>query len=69
MYLVSIYFDEKTDLEKRKAIATERNRIIQKIIAGKKSGMPTTSLHPSLEIINDCGDHHSTRGLLIVDSD
>ncbi|KAA3629116.1 MAG: amidohydrolase, partial [Bacteroidetes bacterium] len=36
-----LFFDRKKDLEARKSIAVERNRIIQKMLSEKQSGKPT----------------------------
>ena len=42
-----IYYDIDRDLQMRKYIATERNRLIQKMIAEKRSGAPMAPATPS----------------------
>ncbi len=62
-----IYFDIDRDLAIRKYIATERNRLIQKMIAEKKSGVPMAPASPSYHIELSCGDHDHHDGLLTID--
>lgn len=62
-----IYYDIDHDLRMRKYIASERNRLIQKMIAEKRSGAPTTPATPSYRIELSCGDHGHHDGLLTID--
>jgi len=62
-----IYFDTDRDLVTRKYIATERNRLIQKMIAEKKSGAPMAPATPSYHVELSCGDHDHHDGLLTID--
>ncbi|HTR30540.1 MAG TPA: amidohydrolase family protein [Puia sp.] len=62
-----IYFDVDRDLQLRKSIATERNRLVQKMIAEKRSGAPTGPAIPSYRIELSCGDHAHHDGLLTID--
>jgi imidazolonepropionase-like amidohydrolase len=55
-----IYFDLKTDMEKRVSIATEKNRLIQKMIAAKKGGAPTVVAIPEIRNHNQCEDDHAS---------
>ncbi|MES1214527.1 MAG: amidohydrolase family protein [Bacteroidota bacterium] len=65
----TIYFDREKDKELRKQIATERNRLIQKMISEGKSGGPTMAAKPSAQLILTCGDHDHKLGLLEIDGD
>ena len=62
-----IYFNRESDLTARKQIATERNRLIQRMIGEKKKGVPMTTFTPAPEITNECGDHGS--GILMNETD
>ena len=53
-----IYFDKERDMQLRKTIATERNRIIQKMIGEKKSGAPTAAFKPSTNVTLSCLEDH-----------
>ena len=63
----TIYFDRTKDLEQRKLIASERNRLIQKMIGEKKSGGPVKSPEPSWQVILSCGDHEHHDGMITTD--
>lgn len=62
-----IYFDIQKDGAMRKQIATERNRLIQKMLGEKHSGFPMVAATPSMEIMNTCEDHEKAKGILMVD--
>ena len=62
-----IYFDVDRDMQLRKSIATERNRLVQKMIGEKRSGAPTSPATPSYRIELSCGDHAHHDGLLTID--
>jgi imidazolonepropionase-like amidohydrolase len=53
-----VYFDVEHDLQLRRTIAEERNRIIQKMMGEKKSGTPVATFKPSTYITLSCGDNH-----------
>lgn len=53
-----IYFDKERDMQLRKTIATERNRIIQKMIGEKKSGVPIAAFKPSTNVTLSCLEDH-----------
>jgi imidazolonepropionase-like amidohydrolase len=59
-----VYFDRTRDLELRKQIASERNRLIQKMIDDKKGGAPVSPSRPSFRHLNTCGDHDHALGIL-----
>jgi adenine deaminase len=59
-----VYFDRNRDLELRKQIAAERNRLIQKMIDEKKGGAPVSPSRPSFRHLNTCGDHDHALGIL-----
>lgn len=65
----TIFFSREKDLEQRKKIATERNRLIQKMIAEKRTGGPgaVRPAEPSWQFILSCGDHEHKDGLYTVD--
>ncbi|WP_152268049.1 amidohydrolase family protein [Agriterribacter humi] len=54
----TVYFDLEHDLQLRRTIAEERNRIIQKMTAEKKSGTPVAAFKPSTYITLSCRDDH-----------
>lgn len=64
-----IYYDIGRDLQLRKYIAAERNRLIQKMIAEKRSGASMAPPTPSYRIELSCGDHDRHDGLLTIDED
>jgi imidazolonepropionase-like amidohydrolase len=64
-----VYFDRVRDLELRKKIAAERNRLVQKMLGEKRSGAPVQPAKPSFEVILSCGDHDHHDGLITIDVD
>jgi adenine deaminase len=65
----TIYFDRDKDMELRKKVAAERNRLINKLIGEKRAGGFTTPAVASMELMNFCDeDHGNKKGVLIVDS-
>lgn len=63
----TVYFDITRDVELRKKITEERNRLIQKINGEKRSGAPVRAAEPSWQYILSCGDHDHHDGLITVD--
>ncbi|MBS1628203.1 MAG: amidohydrolase family protein [Bacteroidetes bacterium] len=65
----TIYFSRDKDLEQRKKIAAEKERLIQKLIAEKRVVGPggVRPAEPSWQIILSCGDHEEHNGLFTVD--
>ncbi|HLY70370.1 MAG TPA: amidohydrolase family protein, partial [Puia sp.] len=63
----TIYYDVERDMKLRKHISEERNRLIQKMLAEKKSGAPTQAGTPSFEVLLSCGDHMHHDGLITID--
>ncbi|MBS1592435.1 MAG: amidohydrolase family protein [Bacteroidetes bacterium] len=65
----TIYFSRDKDLEQRKKIAAEKERLIQKLIAEKRVVGPggVRPAEPSWQIILSCGDHAEHNGLFTVD--
>ncbi|HVU99382.1 MAG TPA: amidohydrolase family protein [Puia sp.] len=62
-----VYYDIDRDAQLRKNIAAERNRLIQKMIAEKRTGAPMAPATPSYHIELSCGDHDHHDGLLTID--
>jgi imidazolonepropionase-like amidohydrolase len=62
-----VYFDRQKDMEMRKEIASERNRLIQKMLGEKKAGGATQPAQASMQIMHGCSEHHHDHGLLIQD--
>ena len=67
----TVYFDRDRDMQLRKTIAMERNRLTQKMLGEKRTGggagmAPAT---PSFQIENTCNDHSKRSGLLVLDGD
>ncbi|MCW3113365.1 MAG: amidohydrolase [Segetibacter sp.] len=52
-----VYFDRERDLQLRKNITAERNRLVQKMLGEKRSGMPTRPAEASSQKVLQCGDH------------
>lgn len=52
-----VYFDRQHDLELRKTIAEERNRLIQKMVGEKKSGANVAPFKASVHVALGCGEH------------
>ena len=53
----TVFFDRAKDAEKSKAIATERAKLIQKMLGEKKAGAPMRPAMPSYQTMLSCGDH------------
>lgn len=69
-----IYFDRTKDMELRKQIAEEKNRIIKKMAAAKRMGGAGGANNfarprPRLEIMHTCTDHYHNHGLLVIDAE
>ncbi len=52
-----VYFDRERDLQLRKSIADERNRLIQQMVGEKKAGRNVVPFAPSQQILLGCGEH------------
>jgi len=63
----TVYYDVARDSVLRRNIAEERNRLIQKMLAEKKSGGPMQPATPSFQVLLSCGDHDHHDGLITVD--
>ena len=64
----TVYYDVDRDLQLRKDIASERNRLIAKMLAEKRTGEPMGRPRPSYQVILSCGDHaEHNDGLITVD--
>lgn len=65
-----VFFDREKDAVLRKEIASERNRIIQKLIEEKKDGGATIPARPSMRTVNECELFEHEHGLLeIINND
>lgn len=62
-----IYFDKDHDIELRKQIAMERNRLIQKMLGEKRSGATVLPAVPTMQVLLSCGDHQHREGLTSVE--
>jgi adenine deaminase len=65
----TIYFDRQKDEEKQKWIDQERNRIVRKMNAEKKSGNPVKPAEPSYQVMHSCSDHYHDHGLLVIEAE
>jgi imidazolonepropionase-like amidohydrolase len=61
-----IYYDMNRDIALRKSIKEERNRLVQKMLAEKRSGTPTRPATPSFHIELSCDDYEHHNGLLTI---
>lgn len=64
-----IYFDREKDEQMQKIVDADRNRIIKKMVAEKRTGGPVQPAQPSYQIMHTCSDHYHSHGLLIIDAD
>jgi imidazolonepropionase-like amidohydrolase len=64
-----VYFDRDRDLQLRKQIAAERNRLTQKLMGEKRGGAPTQRAEPSWQVVLSCGDHDHNKGLITIEGD
>jgi imidazolonepropionase-like amidohydrolase len=62
----TVYFSREKDVEARKKIATERNRLITKLGGEKRAGVPTRPAEPSWQVILSCGDHGHHDNLITI---
>lgn len=62
-----LYFDREHDLEMRKQIAFERNRIVQKLLGEKRSGVAVQPALPTISVLLNCGDHEHKNGLVTIE--
>lgn len=62
-----VYFDKDRDLEMRRRIKAERNRIIQKMINEKKGGGATVPATATMKTVLTCSDHLHSHGILVAD--
>jgi len=68
----TVYFDLEHDLQLRKQISTERNRLVQKILVEGKAegaGAPRGRATPSFQVLLTCGDHDHHDSLITVDAE
>jgi imidazolonepropionase-like amidohydrolase len=61
-----IYFDREKDAATSKNVATEKARLIQKMLGDKRAGAPTRPATASLQTILNCGDHEHADGLATI---
>jgi imidazolonepropionase-like amidohydrolase len=64
----TIYFDREKDEQMHKTLASERNRIIRKMIGEKRAGAPVRPAEPSYRILQNCGEHEHDHGMLTINS-
>jgi imidazolonepropionase-like amidohydrolase len=64
-----VYFDREKDAQLRMAVASERNRIIRKMVAEKRSGSPVQPAQPTYQVMHTCSDHYHDHGLLVIDGE
>lgn len=65
----TVYFDREKDEQLQKLVDLDRNRLIKKMVAEKRTGAPIQPAQPSYRIMLSCGDHYHSHGLLIIDSE
>jgi hypothetical protein len=65
-----VYFDIDRDLQLRRHITAERNRLVQKLLGEKRAGSPVAPASPSFQVLLSCGDHGThDDGLITVEQD
>lgn len=65
----TVYFDRAKDEQMQKLVDAERNRLIKKMVAEKRFGNPVQPAQPSYMIMQTCGEHYHSHGLLVIDSE
>jgi imidazolonepropionase-like amidohydrolase len=72
----TVYFDRKKDMELREQIKDEKQRLVKKVAAMKRTpGAGGTGARgfqrpmPRYEIMHTCSDHYHSHGLLVIDAD
>jgi len=66
----TIYFDLDHDMQLRKHISAERNRLVQKLLGEKRTGTAMGAPVPSFQVLLGCGDHAERQdGLITVEVD
>ena len=59
-----VEFDRDKDMQLRKRLKDERNRLIQKISGEKRSGAPTIQAVSAAEVLLRCEDDEITSGVI-----
>jgi imidazolonepropionase-like amidohydrolase len=59
-----VYFDREHDLQLRKEITAERNRLIQKMIDETKKDGNAVPARPSMQVVLHCEDYEHGKGIL-----
>lgn len=62
-----VYFNREHDLELRREITKERNRLVQKMISEKRSGTFVLPATPTMQVLLSCGDHEHKQGLITME--
>jgi adenine deaminase len=65
----TVYFDRTKDEQLQKLVDVDRNRLIKKMVAEKRTGAPVQPATPSYQIMHSCMEHFHSHGLLVVDAD
>ena len=65
----TIYFDRAKDEQMQTVVDAERNRIIRKMNAEKRSGNPVQPAMPSYQYLHTCMEHEHSHDLLIIETD
>ena len=65
----TIHFDREKDLQMRKEVKAERQRLISKMVGEKAQGRPTIPAQPSYKYIHTCLDHGHKLGMLEIEAE
>lgn len=65
----TVYFDREKDATMRKALASERQRLVRKMVGEKRGGAPVSPALPSYQLMHTCSDHSHSHGLLTVNAE
>lgn len=65
----TIYFDREKDLQLRKEVKAERQRLISKMVGEKAQGRPIVPAQPSYKYIHTCLDHGHKLGILEIEAE
>lgn len=65
----TVYFDRERDEVLRKQVQEERNRLLQKMVAEKKSGATVVPFKASLHVALGCGEHDEDGSFHVYDDE
>lgn len=65
----TVYFDRQKDEQMQKAVDSEKERLIKKMVGEKRNGGSVMPAMPTYSIMFTCEEHGHSHGMLVIDSD